>query len=263
MSSTQWFTRHWPTVPCRLASKATLSLVPTPSADETSTGGIAGGSITVIPNDTLEAIRDRINQNTALQGRVTAEVVPEGNGKKLRIQQVLGEQLVITQTGGTDAIAALGLDFSENGYSTKMRVSDQLVSDPSRISRGQVQFDQISGNYLLSPGDNQIASQMAEMLSGQVSFKAAGSLSGGNSTFGDFSASIVSYNSTQASGIQTDFQFQSDLKTALELKHASLSGVNLDEEMSSLLVYQQTYAASAKVISTTQQMFDILNDLIR
>ena len=33
-------------------------------------------------------------------------------------------------------------------------VSDTLVSDPSRISRGQVQFDQITGQYLLSRGDN-------------------------------------------------------------------------------------------------------------
>ncbi|MCB2108748.1 MAG: hypothetical protein KDE14_13655, partial [Rhodobacteraceae bacterium] len=231
-------------------------------ADETSTGGIVGGSITVNPGDTLEQIRDAINQNTTLQGRVTAEVVPEGNGKKLRIQHVLGEQLVVTQTGGTDAITALGLDFSENGYATKMRVSDTLVSDPSRISRGQVQFDQITGQYLLSPGDNEVASQMANMLSGQVSFKAAGSLTAGNVTFSEYSASIVSYSSTQAASIQTDYEFQTEIKTSLELKHASLSGVNLDEEMSSLLVFQQTYAASARVISTTQQLFDILNNLI-
>ena len=43
---------------------------------------------------------------------------------------------------------------------------------------------------------------------------------------------------------------------------ASISGVNLDEELSQLLVYEQTYAASAKIISTTQQLFDILNNLI-
>jgi flagellar hook-associated protein 1 len=82
-------------------------------------------------------------------------------------------------------------------------------------------------------------------------------------TFAEYSASIISFSSTKAAGIQTDFKFQQELKTALELKHAELSGVNLDEEMSALLVFQQTYAASAKVISTTSQLFDILNDLIR
>jgi flagellar hook-associated protein 1 FlgK len=81
-------------------------------------------------------------------------------------------------------------------------------------------------------------------------------------TLAEYAASIVSYVSTLGSGIETDYKFQSDLKTALELKHSELSGVNLDEEMSNLLVFQQTYAASAKVISVTQQLFDILNDII-
>ncbi|MDX2223526.1 MAG: flagellar hook-associated protein FlgK [Rhodospirillaceae bacterium] len=232
-------------------------------SDTTNPTGILGGTIVVNPNDTLEAIRDRINQNTALQGRITAEVIPEGSGKKLRIQHILGEQLAVTQVGGTDAINALGLDFSENGYATKLRVNQPLVDDPSLVSRGRVQFDQITGRYLLSPGDNEVAGEMAAMLSGQVSFEAAGSLSGSGVTFAEYSASIISFSSTKAAGIQTDFKFQQELKTALELKHAELSGVNLDEEMSALLVFQQTYAASAKVISTTSQLFDILNDLIR
>ncbi len=33
--------------------------------------------------------------------------------------------------------------------------------------------------------------------------------------------------------------------------------------MSQLMVFQQTYAASAKVISTTQQLLQILNDIIQ
>jgi flagellar hook-associated protein 1 FlgK len=104
---------------------------------------------------------------------------------------------------------------------------------------------------------------MASMLGGQVSFNGAGSLSAGSITFAEYSASIVSHSSTLASITESDHAFQADLKTALELKQSNMSGVNLDEEMSNLLTFQQTYAASAKVISTTSQLFDILNNLIR
>jgi flagellar hook-associated protein 1 len=233
-------------------------------SDVTDPTGIPGGTVTINPNDTLKDIADRINQNTSLQGRVRADVVPEGTGFKLRIQHELGEQLIVTQAAGNnnDAIQALGMDVSEAGLATKLRVNDSLVATPSTVSRGRVQFDEITGRYLLSTGDNEVAIEMASMLSGQVSFKQAGALSAGNVTLAEYSASIVSYVSTLGSGIETDYKFQSDLKTALELKHSELSGVNLDEEMSNLLVFQQTYAASAKVISVTQQLFDILNDII-
>jgi flagellar hook-associated protein 1 FlgK len=233
-------------------------------ADSTDPTGIPGGSITVNPNDSLQQIADKINQNTTLLNRVHADVIPEGGGYKLRIQHVLGEQLVVTQAAGgnNDAILALGLENSEVGYATKFKVNDTLTSNPSAVSRGRVQFDEITGRYLLSPGDNEIALQMSKMLSGQVSFEQAGSLSAANVTFGEYAATIVSFSSTQASGTETDLKFQSDLKTSLELKHSEISGVNLDEEMSQLLVFQQTYAASAKIISTTQQLFDILNNII-
>ncbi|MDX2145631.1 MAG: flagellar hook-associated protein FlgK [Rhodospirillaceae bacterium] len=233
-------------------------------SDTSNPTGIAGGSITVNPNDTLKDIADRINQTAALQGRIRADVVPEGSGFKLRIQHEQGEHLVITQAAGgnNDAINSLGLDFSEAGFATKLRVNQTLIENPSLISRGRVQFDNITGRYALSTGDNQIALDIANMLSSQVSFKQAGSLSSSNVTFAEYSASIVSFSSTIASATATDLSFQQDLKTALELKHSELSGVNLDEEMSNLLVFQQTYAASARVISTTQQLFDILNELV-
>jgi flagellar hook-associated protein 1 FlgK len=36
------------------------------------------------------------------------------------------------------------------------------------------------------------------------------------------------------------------------------SGVNLDEEMANMLVFQKSYAASARIITTASDMFDEL-----
>ncbi len=231
--------------------------------DETNGPAGAGiGTITVNPGDTFQDIADAINNSAALSARIEAEIVPDANGQKLRIQQLQGEQLIITQTAGTDALDALGLDFSEVGAGALLDVNSTLQDDPSRISRGRVQFDNITGRYFLSPGDNDVAGEMATLMTGEATFKAAGGLSSGSITFADYASQIVSRASTLAAGTATDFQFQSDIKGALELKSAELSGVNLDEELSKLLVFEQTYAASAKVISTTRQLFDILNNLI-
>lgn len=231
--------------------------------DETNGPAGAGiGTLVVSPGDSLQDIADAINADATLNVRLEAEVVPDGNGEKLRIQQLQGEQVVITQTAGTDAIDALGLDVSEVGTSQLMDVSSALQDDPSRISRGRVQFDGLTGRYFLSPGDNEVAVELAAMMTSQVSFGAAGGISAGNITFAEYASQIVSRAAGLSAAASTDFQFQNDLKNALELKHAEISGVNLDEELSQLLVFEQTYAASAKVISTTQQLFDILNNLV-
>ena len=161
-----------------------------------------------------------------------------------------------------DAIDALGLNLAVVNYSAALDVNSVLKDDSSLIARGRVQFDNLTGQYFLSPGDNEVAVEMASMMQGQVAFEAAGGLSSGSIRFSEYASQIVSRASTVHATIQTDFQFQEDLKSALELKQGSESGVNLDQELSQLLIYEQTYAASAKVISTTQQLFEILNNLI-
>ena len=220
-------------------------------------------SITINPGDTLQQIRDKINADPSLAGRITADVIPEGSGQRLRIQHVLGEKLLVTQAGGTNAMDTLGLDYSITGTSQNMAVNQTLVDDSSKVSRGQVQLNPLTGEYLLAPGENSIASQMAALLSGPASFNPAGSLSGTNVTFQDYGASIISRSSTAAAASDTNLKLQTDLKDSLELKQSQGAGVNLDEEMSQLMVFQQTYAASAKVISTTSQLFDILNNIIK
>lgn len=219
-------------------------------------------SITINPGDTLEQIRDRINADSALSGRITADVIPEGSGQRLRIQHILGEKLLVTQQGGTNALDTLGLDYTQTGSAEKLSVNQTLIDDSSKLSRGQLQLNPLTGQYLLAPGENSIASQMSALLSGPATFQAAGSLSGTTVSFQDYGASIVSRSSTAAAAAETNLKLQTDLKASLELKQSQGAGVNLDEEMSQLLIFQQTYAASAKVISTTSQLFDILNNLI-
>ncbi len=232
-------------------------------SDASNPTGIASGTITVNPGDTLETIAAKINANAALQTRIKASVVPEGSGKRLQITQTLGEQLVVTQVGGTNAIDALGLNFSNTGIAQKLGVNQSLLDDPSRVSRGQPQLDPLTGKYVLAAGDNSVVSQLANLMTGPAAFQPAGSLSGAAISFSDYASSIISLSSTAAASTKVNLSTQESLQTSLVQKQSEMTGVNLDEEMSQLMIFQQTYAASAKVISTTQQLLQILNDIIR
>ena len=48
------------------------------------------------------------------------------------------------------------------------------------------------------------------------------------------------------------------LVSTLETKTQSFSGVNLDEEMSNLILYEQAYSAAARLVSVIQEMFQAL-----
>lgn len=57
---------------------------------------------------------------------------------------------------------------------------------------------------------------------------------------------------------------QEDLLGNLEQSRDSVSGVSLDEEMANLIQYQHAYSANAKVISTLDQLLDVvINGLVR
>ncbi len=55
---------------------------------------------------------------------------------------------------------------------------------------------------------------------------------------------------------------QGSLVESLQHKSNSISGVNLDEEMADLILFEQAYSAAARVFSAVQSMFDDLESII-
>ena len=45
-------------------------------------------------------------------------------------------------------------------------------------------------------------------------------------------------------------------------KNASISGVNIDEELSNLIIFEQAFMAAARIITVTQELFKVLNDMV-
>jgi flagellar hook-associated protein 1 len=121
-------------------------------------------------------------------------------------------------------------------------------------------------SYLYNPsGASGYQQRLSNLLSGldnAVNFDASGTLPA--------SASLKSYASLSAGWIE---QRRSDQETRLMNAEASLqrtteaynkkSGVNIDEEMATLLNLEKSYQAAAKVISTVDQMLSTLMQIAR
>jgi flagellar hook-associated protein 1 FlgK len=71
-------------------------------------------------------------------------------------------------------------------------------------------------------------------------------------------ASMISQIGIRAQSANYATQVSSSIAANLETDRTAISGVNLDEEASKLLQFQQAYQASAKLIQVSQSIFDTL-----
>ncbi len=230
-------------------------------SDET---GLAFASVAITSGMTLQQIADTINNTTGMSGRVTAEVVPEGTGSRLRIRHDLGEELSITESGGTLLSSSeAGITKSNAGLSSDLTVRTDLVLKPSAISRGWLTHDSTTGAFHVSTGDNTVADLLSRAFDENLTMPLAGGQPSRSLTLSSYAGAIIAKTSNDTDNVKINREYQNGLKTSLETKMSDVAGVNRDEELSQMMVFEQSYAAAAKVITTIQKMFDIMNDMIR
>lgn len=79
-----------------------------------------------------------------------------------------------------------------------------------------------------------------------------------NGSVDGFARRVVSFQSSQAANASRDAEAQQVVASSLQDRFDAQTGVNIDDEMSNLLLLQNAYSANARVITTIKQLFDVL-----
>lgn len=223
------------------------------------------GTLTIAAGTSLEDIVTAVSNDSTLSQNVTAAVVPDGSGVRLRFSHNNGSSMQITQASGNTFLSNAGIDIADVRVSSTLTVRSDIRNTPSKMSVGAPQWDStlgVAGEYLMSVADETVAEQIAETLNSTTSFDVSGGLPTASLTFAERAAAIVSTNATLASTHERNEDAQRSLTESLELQFESERGVNLDEEMSNLIVFEQAFASSARIITTIQRMFDALERVL-
>lgn len=85
----------------------------------------------------------------------------------------------------------------------------------------------------------------------------------GNATLDSYYTSLITDVGSRSQQASKSFDYQKFTKDQLETRMASVSGVNLDEEAANLIKFQKSYQASAKLITTADEMMQTILDLKR
>ena len=157
---------------------------------------------------------------------------------------------------GTDSsglLAALGVNtFFEGSTAGSLALNAAVLSNTSFINAGHV-----NGAGEMNVGDNTTAAAIAALQGKAVKVTAA---SGGTSsqTLGEYYSALVSKVGSDTSTAKFNFEYQAALAADLKARQDAVSGVNLDEEMTSLIKFQHAYTAAAKLITTADSMMEVL-----
>jgi len=103
------------------------------------------------------------------------------------------------------------------------------------------------------------------LVNGKLSFSPRSGIGTSTSPFSGslpaFLRQIISDQGAAAVSAANLKQGQDIVFSSLKERFSSLSGVNIDEEMANLLTLQNSYAASARVLSVVKEMYDALLNL--
>lgn len=223
---------------------------------------LPGGSsvtIAIASGNSLATIATAINANgTLTTANISARLVADGAGYRLNLIDTGGDNFFLSGTG--NVMSTLSLVANRLNSASTMAVRSDIAADPQLITRGDVPYDAtlVAGNIRIGTSDGSAAKRMADAFNQNQTFNLAGGLPQLTVTVASYAAQVLSLNASKASNAGTELEFGASLRQQLTARVASVSGVNMDEELANLILLENAYAATARIVTVTGEMFDAL-----
>ena len=175
----------------------------------------------------------------SIQGSITASTGPI---QTLRNSlNSLADELVTAVNGAYNPTSAPGADFFDPTKTTAGTIS---------LASGLNATTLVAGSG--PAGDNSIAVAVAALANKTFSTSSGDSIDG---TFSSYYATTVGSFGQSLATATNNLDDNQNIQTLFENQRSSISGVNMDEEMSNLVKFQQAYVASSET-------FNIINTLL-
>ncbi|MDO8422697.1 MAG: flagellar hook-associated protein FlgK [Parvibaculum sp.] len=140
------------------------------------------------------------------------------------------------------------------GFAGRIMVNAAIIADDTKLV--------IYGAGVLIGDDTRPLDMLARLSDSSRSYSASTGIGSSTTPFNgsidSFARRIVSVQAAQAQNASDNATAQAMVSHALQEKFDSETGVNIDNEMSNLIIFQNAYAANARVISTVKELFDVL-----
>jgi flagellar hook-associated protein 1 FlgK len=185
----------------------------------------------------------QLNGQGSIQGLVDArDTVLQDLRQKINLMATtLIEGVNSVHKLGVSLDGSTNLDFFTGTDASTIAVNKDLIADSRKI--------QLSADT--DEGDNTVAANLLKWL--DASQEGLGKMT----VTQHYNEAVATYGQELAN-INNRLADQEVISHTLKQQRAGVSGVSLDEEMSSLIQFQRAYQASAKLISTVNELFQTI-----
>jgi flagellar hook-associated protein 1 FlgK len=219
-------------------------------------------------NDVITALNDPVNG----LGRY-ATFTLDARGELSYTANAGYEKFELNLTGDTTARAGSGLAFSKlfgvglearAARSESFSVDSAIRSNSARMALGQLDISAATavGDTVITAGDNRGGSALQAALSAQRTFDAAGSMGQTSGSLQDYAARLAGAVGSRAARAESEAGSAAVLRETAAQKRSDVEGVNLDEELAAMTMFQQSYNASARMLQAAKEMTDTLMGIV-
>ena len=229
-------------------------------------GGLEAASYTLDFSATGATVGAAVTDlNTAFAGYATFSL--DSNGK-LTVTPATGYgDYDMAVTSDNTARGATNVTFStffglgnrhRMDQATDVAVKSAIMADPLQMALAQLDTSAGAGVPALTSGDNRGATALFALNTNTLTFDAAGDLPTLTTSLTSYTGYFLSAVSLEADKLASLRDDRETLRDDIQIRRDSASGVDLDEELSNMIIYQNAYNAAARLITTANQMFDTL-----
>jgi flagellar hook-associated protein 1 FlgK len=225
------------------------------------------GGVLVLDEDKASSMRAEIDEvNKTFKLRLNSGKLVESTGGKLGADidmyqnEIPGmkdrlDQIASTLVNEFNAIHSQGYGLEDgntrNFFDPSLTDASNIsVNDEIRANVGNIASSSVAGEA----GNGDTAGQLADLRNEN--------LIGGRKMV-DYSVDLISTPGRNLSEIRSNMEVRDSEISMLTAQQEREAGVNVDEELSMMIQYQNAYQGAARVMSAAQQMYDTLIGLTR
>ena len=207
--------------------------------------------------------------NSAAAGSATFAL--DANGTLTMTPASLGARLEVkndTTTRGATGVSltqffGMGSAARQN-QAASLAVRSDVAANSSKMALAQLDLSSttVVGDTVLGVSDNRGALRLAAIANSSMTWPATGGLASGTMSLGDYIAQIMGGQSDLKNAADAEVSYRSDVSEEVQARRSAVEGVNMDEELANMMIFQQAYNAAARLLTTVQQMYDTLLDVV-